>query len=128
MECACKTKIYGNLWTKEMKFNKIGDIKEGHKHTHDHITFVTSGAVEVFILEYQDNKKRVLDTNPKSLGIFTAPAYIEVPKEVSHRVVATANNTVAYCIQAIRDGGEIVETDFASGKEICQKTDKILDN
>lgn len=131
MDCSCKTEIVGNVWFKEMKFEQAGDIKEGHKHTHDHVTFLTKGSIELFELEYDPKTlKRIPDINPRSLGIFTAPAYIKVPKEVAHRVISRCDDTIAYCVQAVRVDGEVITTDFEDknySEITLTEMDKILD-
>jgi len=108
MMCDVNTKIIGNIWFKEMIFEHSGDVKNGHKHTHDHITFVTNGSIEVFVIQDKD-------TNI-SKGIFKAPCQIKVPAGTAHTVVSLEDNTIAYCLEAVRIDDEIITTEFSNSE------------
>ena len=62
-----------NVFTRMMHFVNKGDIEEGHKHTYDHATLVSSGSVQIDVL---DDLKNVVDTNT-----FSAPTMIYIKKE-----------------------------------------------
>ena len=104
-----REEIVGNVWFREMPFKKKGDYKIGHKHTFDHVTFLVKGAIEVFELTHDDDGN-VIETTSK--GVFTAPEWLKVPAGMSHTVVAKEDNSLAYCVQAVRDGDEIATTEF----------------
>ena len=87
-----KIAVVANIWIKLMKFNKIGDFIQGHKHTFNHSTLLSYGSVEV---EIEGNKT-----------IFTAPEIIYIEKEKIHKITALEPNTIATCIHALRDGNE----------------------
>ena len=77
-----------NVWIKMMTFKRVGDYMMGHKHLFDHPTLVAQGSVEVNV--------------GGELTQFTAPAIIYIEKEKVHKITATAPNTVACCIHALR--------------------------
>ena len=87
-----KIAIIANVWVKLMKFTKIGDFIQGHKHTFNHATLLSYGSVEV---EVDGNK-----------STFIAPAIIYIEKEKIHKITALENNTIVTCIHALRDGNE----------------------
>ena len=91
--------IYGNVWFRLIDMKKAGSIKKAHKHNFDHVHFVASGSVSVVKLEEGEDKK-VARIN---LGTFTAPTYITVEAGVAHEVTALEDNTVALCVQPVRD-------------------------
>lgn len=84
-----------NVFARMMHFEKAGDAEEGHFHTHDHGTLVSSGALRVEILDEANNVVKHRD--------FVAPAFVFIAKERKHRVIALEDNTVAACIHALRD-------------------------
>ena len=94
-----------NVYTRMMHFLNKGDVEEGHKHTYDHATLVSSGSVQLDIL---DDFKNVVDTNT-----FRAPTMIYIKKENNHRITALEDNTVCGCIHAVRTiDEEIVDPEF----------------
>jgi quercetin dioxygenase-like cupin family protein len=82
-----------NLFSRQMHFEKAGDIEYGHKHQFDHLTLLASGALRVTV------EGNVTD--------FKAPHMIYIHKDKHHELVALEDNTVAYCIHALRDGNEV---------------------
>lgn len=87
-----------NLFAKQMHFAKAGDSEDGHKHEFDHLTLLASGAVRLTV----DGR----DTD------FKAPHMIYIHAEKNHKLTALEDNTVAYCIHALRDGdgvGDIID-------------------
>ena len=81
-----------------MHFEKVGDIEYGHKHAFDHLTLLATGSLKVIT----DNVET----------IFKAPHMIYIHKDKKHELVALENNTIAYCIHALRNGegvGDILD-------------------
>ena len=95
-----------NVYSRLMHFLKKGDVENGHKHTYDHATLVSSGSVLVEVLDEFTNE-------PISSKPFTAPNMVFIQKDKIHRLTALENNTVCSCIHAIRTiEDEIVDSDF----------------
>jgi quercetin dioxygenase-like cupin family protein len=82
-----------NLFARQMHFAKAGDAEEGHKHQFDHLTLLAAGSVRVTVEGKETD--------------FKAPHMIYIHAEKNHRLVALEDNTVAYCIHALRDGNEV---------------------
>jgi quercetin dioxygenase-like cupin family protein len=82
-----------NLWSRQMHFKKAGDIEHGHTHEFDHLTMLASGSLRVTV-------------NGKTTD-FKAPHMIYIKAEHNHELVALEDNTVAYCIHALRDGNGV---------------------
>jgi quercetin dioxygenase-like cupin family protein len=82
-----------NLFSRQMSFEKKGDMEIGHKHEFDHLTLLASGSLKVTV-EGVESK-------------FTAPHMIYIHKDKVHELVALEDNTVAYCIHALRDGNGV---------------------
>jgi len=78
-----------NLWSRMMHFKKAGDTEQGHTHQFDHLTLLASGSLRV--------------TVDGLVTEFQAPHMIFIKKDKNHELVALADNTVAYCIHALRD-------------------------
>jgi quercetin dioxygenase-like cupin family protein len=88
-----------NLWLRQMVFKNAGDANEGHKHNYDHITLLTTGSVRVHVGD------KVSD--------FVAPQMIYIQKGKSHYIEALEDNTIAFCVHALRnkDTEDILEQD-----------------
>lgn len=87
-----------NLFSRMMHFKKVGDTEQGHAHAFDHLTLLASGKLQV--------------TVEGKVSEFTAPHMIYIHKDKQHELVALEDNTVAYCIHALRDGdgvGDIID-------------------
>jgi quercetin dioxygenase-like cupin family protein len=77
-----------NLFSRQMHFQKAGDTEHGHTHLFDHLTLLAAGALRVTV------QGKTTD--------FKAPHMIYVKAEHIHELVALEDNTVAYCIHALR--------------------------
>jgi len=73
-----------------MHFKKAGDLEHGHTHPFDHLTLLAAGSLSVTV-------------NGKTTD-FTAPHMIYIKAEYEHELVALEDNTVAFCIHALRNG------------------------
>lgn len=84
-----------NVFVKQMVFEKAGDVNEGHAHVFDHQTLLARGSVKAVV----DNKT----------SYFTAPQIIFIKAGITHEFTATEDNTVCYCIHALRDGDDVCD-------------------
>jgi quercetin dioxygenase-like cupin family protein len=90
-----------NVYSRQMLFKKAGDVEHGHKHNFDHMTLLASGSLQI---EIEGQKTE-----------FKAPHMIFIGKDKHHELTALEDNTVAYCIHAIRDAdgsGDILSPDM----------------
>lgn len=88
---------FGNIWVKQNQLLKNGDNGGGHEHAFDHVTLLCQGKVRVEVAGHE----------PKE---FTAPTFIVIRKEHKHNIVALEDNTIYYCVFALRDiDGEVVD-------------------
>lgn len=78
-----------NLFSRQMHFEKAGDIEHGHTHQFDHLTLLASGALKVVVDGIE--------------SVFYAPHMIYINKDKNHELTALEDNTVAFCIHALRD-------------------------
>ncbi len=107
-KCETAMKTYGNIWTRELSFDEAGQIKRGHKHEFDHLHFLAKGSIRISV--YDPKNKHVAIY----VGEYKAPAWIKVPKEHYHDIIALEDDTLGYCIQAIRnENDEVVDSDYA---------------
>jgi quercetin dioxygenase-like cupin family protein len=82
-----------NLFSRMMHFSKAGDIEIGHSHVFDHLTLLATGSLKVTVDGVETE--------------FHAPHMIYIHKDKIHELVAMEDNTVAYCIHALRDGNGV---------------------
>jgi quercetin dioxygenase-like cupin family protein len=88
-----------NIFTRMMRFEKIGDYEAGHSHVFDHLTLLAKGSLRVV----------AGDGKPT---IFKAPHMIFIKKDIQHELTALEDDTVAFCIHALRDGdnaGDLID-------------------
>lgn len=81
----------GNLFMRQMRFDNVGDIEVGHRHTYDHITLLSQGRLEVVL---EDAERGT---------VYEAPSAIKILTGVKHKLVAHEAGTIAHCIHALRD-------------------------
>lgn len=95
---ACQIGCVANLFSKMMHFRKTGDKEYGHTHHFDHLTLLAKGRLQVTV----DGKATE----------FTAPQMIYIRADKMHDLVALTDDTVAYCIHALRsdnESGDIID-------------------
>lgn len=85
-----KLTCVSNLWLRQMHFVSAGDKNEGHVHNYDHVTLLAKGSVRV-------------DVEGQTTTFF-APHMIYIAKGKRHFLTALENDTVAYCVHALRTG------------------------
>ena len=92
---------FGNIWVRQNYLENKGDFVEGHTHNFDHVSLLASGKVLVEVEGFE----------PKE---FKAATFIIIKKEHEHKFTALEDNTLWYCVFALRDlDGEV--TDIYSG-------------
>jgi hypothetical protein len=85
-----------NLWSKMMHFKKANDTEFGHTHTFDHMTLLARGRLSV--------------TVDGVASEFSAPQMIYIKAGKEHELTALEDDSLAYCIHALRDNaGDILD-------------------
>ena len=84
-----------NVFIRQMLFEKNGDADKGHAHVFDHQTLLARGSI-----------KAVVDGQT---SYFTAPQIIFIKAEILHEFTAMEDNTLCYCIHALRDGDDVCD-------------------
>lgn len=82
--------FFGNIWVRQNILEKAGDFTQGHKHSFDHVSLLSSGSLEVEITGYPVKQ-------------FKAPTFIIIRKEHEHKFKALEDNSNWYCVFAMRD-------------------------
>ncbi len=82
-----------NLFSRMMHFKSAGDVEHGHTHPFDHLTLLAAGSLRMTV------EGKTTD--------FKAPHMIYIKAEHEHELVALEDNTVAYCIHALRNGNGV---------------------
>lgn len=101
-EPSVKLGYAGNVFARQMLFQKVGDVEAEHSHQFDHLTLLAKGSLEVTV----DGETRT----------FVAPHMIWIAKDKGHRLVALEDGTLAFCIHAVRgqDGEPLESIDVSS--------------
>ena len=84
-----------SVYVRQMHFKKAGDIEQGHSHQFDHQTLLSRGSVKI-TLEGVEN-------------VYHAPHIIFIRKDHRHELVALEDDTLCYCIHALRDGNDVCD-------------------
>lgn len=88
---------FGNIWVRQNVLANLGDSYDSHVHKFDHVTLLAKGKVCV----------QIQGCEPKE---FVAPTFIVIRKEHKHQITALENDTIYYCVFALRDlNGDVVE-------------------
>ena len=88
---------FGNIWIRQNFIPTAGLVSPGHTHHFDHVSLLVSGSVRVEVDGYE----------PKE---FVAPTFIMIKKDYKHKFTALEDNTLWYCVFALRDvDGEITD-------------------
>ena len=84
-----------SVYIRHMVFENTGDIELGHSHQFDHQTLVAKGSVKI-----KANGKET---------VFNAPHCVFIKAGVEHELVAMEDDTVVYCVHALRDGSDVCD-------------------
>lgn len=86
-----------NLYSRQMHFVHAGDTEIGHTHQFDHLTLLAKGRLKV--------------TVEGTATEFAAPQMIYIHADKFHALEALVDDTVAYCIHALRskETGDILD-------------------
>ncbi len=95
----------GNIFVREMRFEKAGAVVDGHGHNFDHTTYVVRGAMRIELLDDAGNVLRTVEK--KATSGFN---WILIGAGKKHRITALEDDTVGHCIYAHRTAqGEVVQ-------------------
>ena len=88
---------FGNLWVRQNYIPIKNTPIPGHSHHFDHVTLLVQGKVSVKVEGYESK-------------VFTAPTFITIKKELHHEFTSLEDDTLYYCIFAMRDNdGNILD-------------------
>lgn len=111
-----KVSLVANTWIKQMHFRKAGDRNCGHKHAFDHQTLLAKGRFRVRV------EDRVAE--------FVAPTIVFVAAGKEHLIEALEDDSVAYCIHAVRNGTKVEDImnpdDIPEGKWFGDETHPLV--
>jgi len=80
--------LVSNLYVRAMTFERAGMCELGHSHTFDHLTLLATGSIRLTVDGVTTD--------------FKAPHMIYIAKDKVHELEALEDNTVAYCVHALR--------------------------
>ena len=84
-----------SVYVRQMHFEKSGDIEVGHSHIFDHQTLLSKGSIKL-TLNGQEST-------------FKAPHIIFIRKDEVHQLDALEDDTLCFCIHALRDGEDVCD-------------------
>lgn len=97
--------ISGNIFIREMRFERTGDVVKGHAHNFDHTTYVAAGALRIEELDASGAVVRGVEKRAAD-----GHNWVLVKAGVVHRITALADGSVGHCIYAHRSPqGDVVE-------------------
>lgn len=95
----------GNIFIREMRLEKAGNIIAGHEHNFDHTTYCARGAMRVESLNADGTVKDSTEIDADK-GL----SWVLILAGVRHRITALRDNTIGHCIYAHRTPqGEVVQ-------------------
>jgi len=99
---------YGNIWIRMQYYQKKDIPHIGHKHKHDHMSLLVKGGLEVRI----EGKKPF---EVWAAGNAEMPTFFEVAADHMHELIPLEDETVAYCLFALRDENGELTNDAEQG-------------
>lgn len=95
----------GNVFIREMLFERAGESRDGHEHNFDHVTYVAKGALLIESLN-DDGSVRQAVVKRATDG----HNWVLIKAGVRHRIEALEDGSIGHCIYAHRNPqGEVVE-------------------
>ena len=88
---------FGNVWIRLQRHDKEGVQTKGHKHYHDHQTLVINGGLTVYV-----DDEEPFDVWAASSKL-DKPSFFTVPAGKNHYFIPLVDDTLAYCVFAVRD-------------------------
>lgn len=99
--------VSGNIFIREMRFLRAGDVVDGHAHNFDHTTYVTRGALQIERLGSDGKVERTVIKRASD-----GHNWILIQAGVWHRLTALEDDSMGHCIYAHRNAqGEVVQVD-----------------
>ena len=98
--------ISGNIFIRQMPFEKAGDEVRGHTHNFDHTTYVVRGTLKIESLNEDGSVKKTAIKRASD-----GHNWVLIKAEVKHRITALEDNSLGHCIYAHRNPqGDVVQT------------------
>lgn len=89
--------VVGNVWIRRQYYANKDCEKSGHKHHHDHVSLLAKGRLQVHVEGYDP-------------VIYNEGDFFLIKAEHEHMLVPLEDDTIAYCIFALRNvDGEVVD-------------------
>jgi hypothetical protein len=105
-----------NVYTRLMFFKDAGDVEQGHYHTYNHASLLSSGSV---LCEILDDNNSVVTSK-----IFKAPDLIFIAHDSKHKFTSLEPNTVLACIHALRnEADDILSPEFLVNTRVVNTPD-----
>ena len=100
MEYAC-----GNIFIREMRFAKKGDVVDGHSHNFDHTTYCVRGGL---LVEKLDKAGEAIAS--AEVQAAEGMNWILILANVAHRITALEDGSLGHCVYAHRTPqGKVVQ-------------------
>jgi quercetin dioxygenase-like cupin family protein len=88
-EPTMRCQVMAGMWFRELVFAKAGDHHAGHRHSHDHVTYIARGRVAV-------------QCEGKTVEV-AAPCLVQIEREKVHDLTALDDQSIAICVAVEAD-------------------------
>ncbi len=97
--------ISGNIFIRPMRFEKAGDVVEGHTHNFAHTTYIVRGTVQIDQLDSDGSVMRSVLKRASD-----GQNWVLIKPDACHRLTALEDNSLGHCIYAHRTPqGDVVQ-------------------
>lgn len=97
--------VSGNIYVREMRFERAGDIVDGHAHNFDHTTYVAHGMLRFELLDDAGNVVKSVEKNASD-GF----NWVLIEAGKVHRITALEDGSMGHCIYShMSPQGDIVQ-------------------
>ena len=97
--------VSGNVFIREMAFEKAGQVVEGHTHNFDHTTYCIRGALRIERLDADGKVEKAIEKRASD-----GHNWVLIKAESRHRITALEDDSMGHCIYSHRNPqGEVVQ-------------------
>jgi quercetin dioxygenase-like cupin family protein len=89
--------VSGNIFIREMRFEKAGDVVDGHEHNFDHTTYIAHGSLRVEKLDADGGVIQSIEKSAKD-----GHNWVLIKAGVIHRITALEDSSIGHCIYSHR--------------------------
>jgi hypothetical protein len=116
--------VSGNIFIREMDFEAVGGVVNGHTHNFDHTTYIVRGTVKIESFKLKEGADPDLEESWVPLKTVIKKAsdghnWVLIKAECKHKLTQLEPNSMGHCIYSHRTPQGDVVQDWDGWREGC---------